>query len=166
MKDSDTSAVGARPKKDDDSDVPVSVREAARALGCHEATLRQWVRDGAPCERPGAVGRGHGARVRVSAIRRWRGRRWNCGESDGFDVLAVVAESLLESYQREENHGQPAHVLMDIHSRDAAGYLVAVYGRLYRKIRGQQLGQHGELPEPILQLYRLSAGESERKGAI
>lgn len=53
-------------------DASVTISQAAAELGRSVSTLQAWVRQGAPTDEPGGVGRGKGARVNVRKLREWR----------------------------------------------------------------------------------------------
>ncbi|MGK2926494.1 MAG: hypothetical protein ACSLE2_12835 [Lysobacterales bacterium] len=77
--------------------MPVRVPEAATALGVHPATLRRWLRAGAPQARRGRRGRGGGALVDLAALRAWRvGRREPCEAGVARADLVILAGELPE----------------------------------------------------------------------
>lgn len=65
-------------------------------MNVHPATVRRWLRAGAPQVRRGRRGRGGGALVSVPALQAWRaGRREPCGasiERERADLVILAAE--------------------------------------------------------------------------
>jgi hypothetical protein len=96
-----------------------SIPAAARTLGVSEATLRRWLRVGAPVARRGGRGRGRRTLVDAAAIEAWRG----CGKaSDALVVFAaelpeLVADAVHEAFMLT---GGP-------HKRATAGVLAATW---------------------------------------
>jgi len=130
----------------------VGLTEAARELAVSAGTLRRWLRQGAPCARPGEVGRGHGARVDIEAVRRWRA---GVGLADAAALLDRVACALWSTYTRDAGHGEPAHASLGIRHRAAAGLLYVAYTRIARELTG---GEIESLPAQIDHLWTISVG--------
>lgn len=107
----------------------VPLAEAARSLGKSEATVRRWVREGAPCARPGRAGRNGGALVVVEDLQRWRATT-RAAEPDSAHFLAQL-KHLVADYHRAGDHrlvglqDEPARLLY-------AALLEYVGGRLNR----------------------------------
>lgn len=117
--------------------VPLAV--AARELRVSPATVRRWLRNGAPAVQPGAVGRSHGARVIVADLERWR-------RGDMPDVMQRVASALVDVLKRDAGEGLPAHRHLNIRRREAAALLALAYERIHRAVTGSD-AQH--LPAEI-----------------
>jgi len=66
-----------------------------------EATVRRWIREGAPCERLGGPGRGCGTLVVCGDLKRWRAAQAGIVvDPVGPDLSAVVARGLLRAFKR------------------------------------------------------------------
>lgn len=126
---------------------------AARALSVSEATLRRWIRRGAPQARRGRRGRGHACLIDVAAITAWRGHH---GPSPGLRVFAseipeLVAAAVDECFR----------AITGPHKRASAGVLAATWyvvtvrllDRLHADLPGLQ--DVGELPEMIQRLRQI-----------
>ena len=72
-------------------------RQAAQELQVHPATLRRWLREGAPQVRRGRRGKGGAALIDVAAIRAWRGQGAASATTIPARVLAAEVPELLAS---------------------------------------------------------------------
>lgn len=112
------------------TDPAVPVVAAARELSCSPATLRRWLRAGAPCVQPGGHGPGRSARVVVADVERWRR-----GEP-GADLMQRIGVALVDVLRRDGGEGVPAHRSLNIPRRPAAALLAIAYERIYRAMTG------------------------------
>lgn len=124
----------------------VRITEAATALNKSPATVRRWIRRGAPCARPGEPGRGRGALVVVADLHRWR----LGAESTSAAMLDRLAGEL-RAYHRSERHRIVA--IPDAH---AAALYVDLFEFVARRIGIDAM------PEDIKLLAAL-AGETARE---
>lgn len=122
----------------------VPVAEAARILKRHPATVRRMIARGAPCIRPGEVGRNKGALIDMAAFQRWRARDLGALALDDKDLLQRVALALWDTLRRDE-----AHHRVGISERQAAGVLALVYERIHKNLTHRPLDV---LPEEIKRL--------------
>lgn len=67
------------------------IQPAARELGVGTATLRRWMRDGAPVARRGGRGRGRAALIDPESIRAWQAQR-KPQRGDADDLLHALME--------------------------------------------------------------------------
>ena len=130
---------------------------AARELGVGPATLKRWVRDGAPVAHRGRPGRGYATLVDVDRVRAWRG----AGERDAVLIeLAtrlpdVLADAMFEAWQRA--NGVDKRRLAGVM---AAGWFVGaskildVLHELHRDIQPDPR----DVPEPIDRLRKIARG--------
>lgn len=126
---------------------PVSIKAAARELGRSVATVRRWVREGAPTVRLGEVGRGRGSLVEAEALRRWR--EGTPASPEGL-TLATVAAALYDAYRRApEGHSQPAWAELGLSHQQAAVLLVEAYREIARSVEGRY---PDALPEEMARL--------------
>lgn len=95
----------------------VGIADAAAALGVHPATLRRWLRQGAPQARSGRRGRGGAALVDVDAVALWRQPAQQHDPALVFasEIPELVAEAMMEAHCRIDGPDK----------RRAAGYLAA-----------------------------------------
>jgi hypothetical protein len=110
----------------------VSIEQAAQHFGVHAETVRRWIRAGAPCLSPGQPGRGHGARLDLLAVARWRGATGDVPD----DVLLKVQGALLDVMRRDGGKGVPAHVEVGATREQAAAILTQAYARIQRMLSG------------------------------
>jgi phage terminase Nu1 subunit (DNA packaging protein) len=83
----------------------VSISEAAGYFDVSTETVRRWIRAGCPCITPGEVGRGHGARLNLADVARWRAV--NAGVPVDGDVIEDLAAALVEVATRDGGKGRP-----------------------------------------------------------
>jgi hypothetical protein len=100
----------------------VPLRDAARALGKSEATLRRWVGRGCPVAVLGGPGRGKGSRVCVADLQRWRASQRAVG------ISLEDLERFLVDYHRAGDHR-----LVGLHDEPAR----LLYAALYEYIEGR-----------------------------
>jgi len=132
---------------------PVPLAAAARALHVSPQTLRRWLREGAPAAVPGAVGRGHGARVVAADLERWRRARFAPAEPTMDATLDHIATALHDVFARDAGRGFPAHRELELRDRQGAAFLVVVYHRLHRELTGCDADK---LPPQIEHLWTIS----------
>jgi hypothetical protein len=135
----------------------ISLAEAARRLEVDRATVRRWIQDGAPVERPGEVGRGRGALIRLSDLRRWRAER--AGAVEPADkrlpeaVCAAVARGLWQAFRRGNGgDSSPVWEVQRVGSGRAAMVLSAAFASIHREITGRE-PLPAELPREIEMLH-------------
>jgi hypothetical protein len=118
----------------------VSVPVAAHELDVTTATVRSWLREGAPCASPGRPGNGTGARVVVEDVRRWRMAR--LGLKLGATAAALekkVAVALLEVLERDAGAGVPLHRSLGVPEGLIAAVLLQAYQRVHHVMTGADL---------------------------
>lgn len=116
------------------TDLPLN--RAAVALGVSAPTLRRWIRNGAPCTALGSVGRGHGSRVDVEAVRAWRLRSLGAAAPPG-DLLQKIAAALGDVLRRDDGSGLPTHIRLKVHKDAAAELIFQAYRRVARVVDPQ-----------------------------
>jgi len=116
----------------------VSIAEAARQLGVVDATVRRWVREGAPCVELGSVGRHNGSRVNVAALVAWRGSggKFCSTDRNQDELLMTIAGALRDTLLRDAGEGESAAVLLGIDRGRAAALLIVAYERIHRSMTG------------------------------
>lgn len=97
-------------------------RQAAHELQVHPATLRRWLREGAPQVRRGRRGKGGAALIDVAAIRAWRGQGAASATTIPARVLAAEVPELLASAICEV-----FHAIDGPHKRACADVLAAAW---------------------------------------
>jgi hypothetical protein len=109
----------------------VTLVEAGRELKRHPATLRRWIRQGAPTLELGSAGRGRGSTVDPAALERWRllSLTQEAGQRDDQAVLELIATGLWDTFRRDE-----AHLRVDLDARRAAGLLAMAYERCWMNL--------------------------------
>jgi hypothetical protein len=117
----------------------VSIAEASRELDVEPATVRRWLREGAPCARPGGRGPGRGALVVVEDLQRWR-------ERSPEVVMQKVAAAIVDTLRRDAGEGEPAHRTLGIRAPAAAALLAMAFERIHRAVTGRDAA---ELPAEI-----------------
>jgi len=136
------------------ADTAVPLAAAARELRVSPATLRRWLRAGAPAMQPGSVGRGHGAMVCLADVQRWRRAQVAPAADPTDDVLLDrVARALHDVFARDAGRGFPAHRELELRDRQAAALLVVAYHRLHRELTGRDADM---LPFEIEHLWTIS----------
>jgi hypothetical protein len=105
----------------------VPLRVAAAELRKSTGTLRRWLARGAPCARPGEVGRGHGAVVVVEDLRRWREAA--AQPTPDYTAFLEKLKTILADYHRAGDH-RLAGLANDVAKALYADLLAYVIGRL------------------------------------
>lgn len=100
----------------------VPFHQATDELQVDPATLRRWLRKGAPQVRRGRRGRGGGALLDVAAIRAWRNRTAVQASSISARALAAEIPELLAGAAMESFHAVTAP-----QKRAIAGVLAAAW---------------------------------------
>jgi hypothetical protein len=108
------------------SERAIKLDQAAAALGVTGATVRRWVREGAPCVEMGGAGRGKGSLVDLDELRRWRAGA--AVVPDGDDLVQRLPELLFDFWRRDSGLDGPAHRDLGISDRAAAAYLATLFG--------------------------------------
>ncbi|HZO22277.1 MAG TPA: hypothetical protein VFB37_07195 [Steroidobacteraceae bacterium] len=128
---------------------PVSLAKAARELQLHAATLRRWVREGAPVWQEGAAGRGKGALVVVTEIAAWRvqmAARRAVGTEvefvappDGAEALQrKIAQALWRALTRgRHDESEPLHALLGVSSPKAFALCLRSYKEIHQELWGE-----------------------------
>lgn len=136
----------------------VSLTAAAASLDVSAATVRRWIRQGAPCARQGDYGRGHSARVVVAEIAAWRARRAVSVSAPGEpERIDQIAQALLDTLMCDAGQGEPAHVALGISRRQAAALLALAFERIGRAVTGHDIES---LPAQIVQLRTVCLSSS------
>ena len=136
--------------------VPLSI--AARQLRRHPATLRAWIRDGAPCVKLGRGAKGQGSFVDPEQLAAWyAARRLPAMKAQAQRLdLDRLALWLLDSLKRDSTGlGFPAHEAISLKPDKAAAYLFLVFKYLFLRIR-EQWPSDAELPEAARQLFAIA----------
>jgi hypothetical protein len=134
----------------------VSVAEAARLLRKSPMTIRRYIKAGAPCLELGGVGRGHGARVDLDALQRWRANKAAPGVT--LTQQAIRLDDMAESLWRVLRNDAAADKL-GISERQAAGLLLLTYERLAKDLT-QKPVDLADLPARMKQLCSICVGSS------
>ena len=108
----------------------VTVRAAALELAVSTETVRRWLREGAPCVKPGGHGPGRAARVEVAALDRWR------RGDHGAQIMERIGVALVDVLRRDAGEGVPAHRTLGIRRAHAAALLAVAFERIYRAVTG------------------------------
>ena len=110
----------------------MTIVQVAKKLGKHPATIRAWVRRGAPCLTLGSVGRGHGSCLDLDALQRWRVQQLAPGLTSRADddLLGIVETALLDCLRRD-GLAQRARIT----DPQAALIVVLVYERFFRNLK-------------------------------
>lgn len=109
----------------------VTLPEAARLFGKTQATVRWYIRQGAPCARPGGSGPGTAALVDVDAMRAWLERRRR-GAKDAPPAeldSAALAAGLLAAVRSSDS--------IRITQRQRAALMLSAYLEVTRRITGR-----------------------------
>jgi hypothetical protein len=130
------------------------LRDAAAALGVGQATLRRWLRAGAPQARRGARGRGRAALVDPAAVAAWHRAS---GTQDALRAIAGEVPGLLADAVDDYFRG-----VVGPHKRPCAGELagawyvvtVAVLDRIRREC--PDVPEVEAVPEPIERLRKIA----------
>lgn len=109
----------------------VSLKEAAKRLKRSPASLRRWVRQGAPCvTHDSAGGRGRGSRVDLTSLVDWWTRRElgaTGAAASGVD-LDRLSVFLLDFLRRGSGlNDRPAHECLSISQTEAAAFLCLLW---------------------------------------
>jgi hypothetical protein len=138
---------------------PIKIEQAAEALGVAPATVRRWVRAGAPCVELGAAGRGKGSLVDLAELRRWRAGA--AVVPDGDDLVQRLPELLFDFWRRDSGLDGPAHRDLGISDRAGAGYLVVLFEYVCKRLDLEA----DDLPSEIEQLRSVfvSLGQSHTR---
>ena len=110
-----------------------SIAEAAARFDVHEETVRRWIRAGCPCVSPGEVGRGHGARLDLNDVARWRAAR--AGMKQTGDVMTKVETALLDVLRRDGGNGYPLPFELGLSQEQAARLLADAHARIARALQ-------------------------------
>jgi hypothetical protein len=103
----------------------VTAKEAARQIGVHPKTVREWRREGAPCARPGGPGRP--TLFYVSELLAWKNRH-----ADPAFVFEQLTDICRDTFMHESPElGNKAHVALRIDPGLAGGLYLAVLERAY-----------------------------------
>lgn len=125
--------------------IGVPIPEAAKRLGKSPATVRAWIRAGAPVLEPGSRGPGRAALVDVGALIAWRG---SGGRVTTVDDRARIIDALLAFYETHEHDGKTLWQLLGLTRREAA--------RIVCALGVQLLGD--ELPAEFVQIRSFAIG--------
>lgn len=129
----------------------VSISSAAHRLGKSPSTVRKWLREGAPCERPGESGRGHGARVVVADLLEWRaGIKPDLGVVDRREKLANCMREFL---RRDCGAGVPWPRAIGVQEAKAAALLRAFFDFVDPHLHGEIVG---DLPNAVRTLEAIA----------
>lgn len=143
----------------------LSIEQAARRLGRHPATVRSWIRNGAPVEALGRSAKGHGSRVCPEQLARWyANRRLPAVQAQAdrreMDELAAL---LLDALKRSSSEaGLPLHHLLSLTEEQAAGLFFLLWKYLHLRIC-EQWPDDEKLPDAAQRLFRI-ASETARVG--
>ncbi len=135
--------------------------EAAREMGLTTATLRRWVQQGAPTERPGSVGRNHGALVDPAALRRWRYGEPGAPRSD-MEAIETIAQAFEDFFRRDSGLDAPAHRCLGIPDREAAALLVVLFEYVWQRLVGRELTAE-DAPAQIARLRAICVNSNNNK---
>jgi hypothetical protein len=135
----------------------VTIATAARTLGVSGQTVRDWLRQGAPCASPGGVGRGQGSLVVVADLSAWRARRAGVAKAEDGRILEHVAAGLMDVYRRDAGEGYPLHRSLGVSERHVAALLVTAYEHIHRRLMGADAEQ---LPSEIQSLLGICVESS------
>ncbi len=92
---------------------PVTIPEAARALGVSDSTLRRWLKAGAPVVRRGRKGRGGQTLIDVGAVQAWRGMPGTPVGISASQVAGLVAKGVEDAFRDADGpHKAAAAALM------------------------------------------------------
>jgi hypothetical protein len=135
----------------------ITLRAAARALDVDEATVRRWIRDGAPCERLGARGPGRGALVVLEKLKRWRAKQAGIavdGVAGPPDFSAIVACGLYQAFTRGTGgKSKPTWEELFDQGNRAALILSGAYVSIMHVLTGRE-PDPGSLPPEIQFLHK------------
>jgi hypothetical protein len=139
---------------------PIKIEQAAEALGVAPATVRRWVREGAPCIELGTAGRGKGSLVDLAELRRWRAGG-ALGERSDREQLEHLPRMLLDFWRRDSGLDGPAHRDLGISDRAAAAYLDVLFQYICRRLDQEP----ADLPPEIERLRSVwvSLGQSHTR---
>lgn len=126
---------------------PVTVASYAKSRGKSPATVRRWLRNGAPCVTSGSHGPGQSATVDPGALDAWRG----IVETPRTQILDQVARGLLDTLVRDGPEGFPVHRSIGLQRKPAAALLAFAFERIARTVLGRDL-EDDELPPEIVQI--------------
>ncbi|MBI5315038.1 MAG: helix-turn-helix domain-containing protein [Nitrospirae bacterium] len=109
----------------------MTLPQAAKLLNLHPATLRKWIRNGAPTISLGEVGRGHGTTVDLEQLKTWRATRAvpTLADHDKRDTLSIVSTALLDALKRDALAGKAG-----LTEGQAAMVVLVIFERCYRNI--------------------------------
>lgn len=130
----------------------VPLKVAAPLLGVHEATIRRWIAEQhCPCVSLGGVGRGHGSRVDVEQVRRWRygQKTGTTTQRTDVEILNIVVRSVVDTLREDSGHRRVA-----VTEGQAAGLLAFVYERFWRNFMMRSSNEY-ERPPEIAHLYAI-----------
>jgi hypothetical protein len=120
----------------------VKLKDAAQGLGVSVATLRRWVRQGAPCIQPGEVGRGHGAQVDLDEIRRWRTAELGLS-TPAVDLMPKIGQAMQDLLRRDPGgDGRPAHEQLGVKRQTMEQILELFLQRLALNLRLPDSARH------------------------
>jgi hypothetical protein len=139
----------------------LSLTEAANALGVHVATLRKWIRQGAPTLALGSVGRTHGTQVDPEAVKLWRAQRAvpSLTHTAQADTLQTVAVALFDTLKRDD-----LAATAGLTDGQAAMAVLMVFERAYKNVKREPLAVDG-VPE-LLKPFHAIVLESLEQGTF
>jgi hypothetical protein len=109
----------------------VSLPEAARHFKVTPETIRRWIRAGCPCVSPGEVGRGHGARLNIGDVARWRAARAGVPAVPD-DLMTRIETAIVDTLRRDGGNGRPVAADLGLSHEQAATLLTHAYSRIRR----------------------------------
>jgi hypothetical protein len=141
--------------------VTLSLTEAANALGVHVGTVRRDVRNGAPTEELGSVGRGHATRIDLEKYKLWRAERHvpTLTSQVKHDTLQTLTTILLDTLKRDDLGAQ-----VGLSEAQAALAVLMVFERAYKNVNREPLTTD-QLP-PELKPFHAIVLESLEQGTF
>jgi len=143
-----------------------TLRTAARLLHRSPATLRRWVRLGAPTVRPGEAGRGNGSLVEVTALSEWRVQRAGAvlpaDRAAAYLALQIASSGIWRAFTKPpEGSAVQLWKALGLPRDEVGALLLQVFEEIARQATGHPVADD-ELPAEIRRLCTVLA-ESRRR---